>query len=222
MFSDLLKWGGRRPSRTSGPGDLPPPKGGDQVVPTKGLPKFLTAVANQSDPVVIDLGPVIGSNVGFLGDRLGCKLFIEDLVTELDRNIKARNLDALAPALVARLQRDDASVDGVLCWDFFDFLPKPVAQAVAREIVRILRPGGIVMGFFSTVAVERAPFTKYEIVDDRTLRHRHHPGAGGPKSPLQNRDIIKMFEGLAVVESFLLKNNTREILLKKRPQAAPE
>jgi hypothetical protein len=80
----------------------------------------------------------------------------------------------------------------------------------------MLRPGGAVMGFFSSASVERAPFTKYEIVDDQTLRHRHHPGAGGPKYPLANRDIIKMFDGLTVSESFLLTSNTREILLRKR------
>ena len=60
-------------------------------------------------------------------------------------------------------------------------------------------------------------FTKYEIVEESSsLRHRYHPGTGGPKYVLQNRDIIKMFEGLFVSESFLLKSNTREILLRKR------
>ena len=65
--------------------------------------------------------------------------------------------------------------------------------------------------------VDRAAFTKYEIVEESSsLRHRHHPGTGGPKFVLQNRDIIKMFDGLTVSESFLLKSNTREILLRKR------
>jgi predicted SAM-dependent methyltransferase len=216
MLSDLLKWGKRSPG-ASDPGDIRPPKGGDQVVPTKAFPKFLSAVSNQADPtIVIDLGPVIGGNVAFLGERLGCKLFIEDLVTELDRHMKAGTLDAVPAALAARLGRDDASVDGVLCWDLFDFLPKTAAQTVAKEIVRILKPGGAVMGFFSSAAVPRAPFTKFEIVDEQNLRHKHHPGAGGPKQPHQNRDILKMFDGLAVAESFLLKNNTREILLRKK------
>jgi hypothetical protein len=31
-----------------------------------------------------------------------------------------------------------------------------------------------------------------------------------------NRDIIRMFEGLLVSDSFLLKINTREILFRKR------
>jgi hypothetical protein len=105
----------------------------------------------------------------------------------------------------------------VLCWDIFDFLEPAAAKALAREIVRVLKPGGAVMGFFCTKAVERAPFSKYEIIEESaSLRHRHHAGAGGPKFVLQNRDIIKMFEGLTVAESFLLKSNTREMLLRRR------
>ena len=167
--------------------------------------------------MVIDFGPVIGGNVGFLGERLGCKLVIEDLLTELDRHKKANTMAAFPGAVDLRLgQREDQSVDGILCWDLFDFLDKASAQVLARQIVRLLRSGGAVMGFFCTAAAERAPFTKFEIVDDNSLRHRHHPGIGGAKTSLPNRDIIRMFDGLVVAESFLLKNSTREILLRKR------
>lgn len=214
MLSDLLKWG--KGSKTD-PADIAPPKGADPVVVSKGFSKFLTAVKNQPEPsVVIDFGPVIGSNVEFLGDRLGCKLFIEDLITELDRHKKAGTMDALPADLAARLRQDEASVDGVLCWDFFDFLDKPTAQVLARQIVRSVRPGGAVLGLFCTVPAERAPFSKFEIIDEQSLRHRHHPGVGGAKVPQPNRDIIKMFDGLVVAESFLLKNSVREILLRKR------
>jgi hypothetical protein len=212
MLSDLLKWGKRGDAA-----DIAPPKGAEVVVSSKAFPKFLAAVKNQPEPsIVLDFGPVIGGNVAFLGERLGCKLLIEDLVSELDRHKKAGTMDGLAAAMDARLRNDDASVDGVLCWDFFDFLDKTSAQALAKQISRVLRPGGAVMGFFCSTAVERAPFTKYEIIDEGSLRHKHHPGAGGQKYPLQNRDIIKMFDGLTVAESFLLKSNTREILLRKK------
>ena len=72
------------------------------------------------------------------------------------------------------------------------------------------------MGFFCSSCVERSAFTKFKIVDAQTLRHRYHPGVGGPKVMLPNRDIIKMFDGLFVSESFLLKSNTREMLLRKK------
>ena len=218
-ISDLLKFGAKRPDgpAPTAAGDAPAPKGPEPVVPSKALPKFISALTGRDAPVLIDFGPVIGTNVAFLGERLGCKLVIEELAAEIDRQTRAGTRDALPATLTARFSQEDATVDGVLCWDIFDFVEAPVARALAREIVRVLRPGGAVMGFFCTKSVERAAFTKYEIIEESgSLRHRHHPGTGGPKFVLQNRDIIKMFEGLFVSESFLLKNNTREMLLRKR------
>ena len=217
MLSDLLKWGGKRPDH-AGPvrADAPPPKGDEPVVSSKAFPKFLKSLTHQSSPVLLDFGPVIGTNVAFFGEHLGCKLFIEDLVAEFERHARAGTMESLPAALASRFTHGDASVDGVLCWDFFDYLDKASAQALARQVVRMLRPGGAVMGFFCTSSVGHAAFTKYEIVDDQSLRHRHHPGVGGDKHALLNRDIIKMFEGLLVSDSFLLKNNTREILLRRK------
>jgi hypothetical protein len=218
MLSDILRWGGKRPGQSDPPDSASATRGGDTLVPSKALPKFLSAIAHQSDsPVLIDLGPVIGANVSFFGEQLGCKLFIEDLFADYDRHARAGTLDEMAPAMEKRFRHDDSSVDGILCWDVFDYLPKAAAQALARQIVRMLRPGGSVLGFFcSTAAPVKAPFTKYEIADEKSLRHRPHAGAGGAKHVLLNRDIIKMFDGLVVSDSFLLKSNTREILLKRR------
>jgi hypothetical protein len=218
-ISDLLKFGGKRPEEPTPPvvADAPVPKGPETVVASKALPKFIGALQHHDSPVVVDFGPVIGTNVAFFGEQLGCKLFIEDLATEIDKHTRAGSRDTLAESLVKRFGQEDASVDGVLCWDIFDFLEPAAAKAVAQQVVRVLRPGGAVMGFFCTKTVDRAPFTKFEIVEaSQSLRHRHHPGTGGPKFVLQNRDIIKMFDGLFVSESFLLKSNTREILLRKR------
>jgi hypothetical protein len=218
MLSDILRWGGKRPGQPDPPGNAPAARGGDTLVPSKALPKFLSAISHQSEsPVLIDLGPVIGANVSFFGEQLGCKLFIEDLFADYDRHSRAGTLDDMATAMDKRFRHEDGSVDGILCWDVFDYLPKAASQALAKQVVRMLRPGGSVMGFFcSTAAPVKAPFTKYEIADEKSLRHRPHAGIGGAKHVLLNRDIIKMFEGLVVSDSFLLKSNTREILLKRR------
>ena len=71
------------------------------------------------------------------------------------------------------------------------------------------------MALFCTSSVERSGYTKYEIVDEKNLRYRQHPGTGGTRHALQNRDITRMFEGLTVADSFLLKNNTREMLFRR-------
>jgi hypothetical protein len=211
MLADLLKWSVRRPD----PGPLvgrPVPHEDEPVIGSKAFPRFLTMLARRPAPVLLDFGPVIGGNVEFFGDRLGCKLFIEDVFADIDRHTRAGTLAALSAGLASR--HEDASVDGVLCWDCFDFLDRAPAQALAREIVRLVRPGGVVMGLFCTSSVGGG-YTKYEIADEKSLRHRPHPGGGGARRALPNRDIIRMFEGLTVSESFLLKNNTREMLLRR-------
>ena len=218
-ISDLLKFGGKRPGDApgGGVGDAPAPKGPEPVIPSKALPKFISALSHHEAPVLVDFGPVIGTNVAFFGEHLGCKLHIEDLATEIDKHTRGGTRETLPEALAKRFTQADKSVDGVLCWDIFDFLEPAASKALAREIVRVLRPGGAVMGFFCTKPIDKSPFTKYEILEESSsLRHRHHQGTGGPKFVLQNRDIIKMFDGLFVAESFLLKSNTREMLLRKR------
>ena len=47
------------------------------------------------------------------------------------------------------------------------------------------------------------------------LKHRPYPAARGRQAILLNRDIIRLFAGLRVSDSFLLKNNLREILFRK-------
>ena len=102
MLSDLLRWGGKRPGQpdTPGPGEAAAPRGGEPVVPSKAFPKFLAAIATQpAPPLLLDFGPVIGPNVSFFGEQLGCKLFIEDLFADYDRHARGGTLEAL-PGLV--------------------------------------------------------------------------------------------------------------------------
>ena len=44
--------------------------------------------------VLLDLGAVVGSNVSFFGEQLGCKIFVEDIYKELDRYAREDKLDA--------------------------------------------------------------------------------------------------------------------------------
>ena len=217
MFSDLLRWGTRasrpRPLRRS----RRLPKGVETVITSKGLPKFLSALSGQPSPAaVIDFGPVIGSNVAYLGERLGCKLFIEDLTSELSRHLKAGTMEALPEAVQLRLQprRGERRRDPVL--GLFRF-PEKTGGAEASQDTwwTCCAPAARSWATSRISDVERSNFMKYEIVDDQSMRHRQHVGSGA-RHAHPNREIIRMFEGLTVAESFLLKNNSREILLRKK------
>jgi hypothetical protein len=79
----------------------------------------------------------------------------------------------------------------------------------------VLRPEGTLLGFFGTAQPRDSRYTKYIIVDDVSLKHRPYQAARGRQAILLNRDIIRLFSGLRVSDSFLLQNNNREILFRK-------
>jgi hypothetical protein len=191
---------------------------------TKVLAKFIASLTGRPSPVLLDLGTVTGSNVTFFGERLGCKIIVEDLSKDIDRAVSEKTLAQLPAHFLKRFSQPDASVDGVLCWDLLDYLDKPSATAVASQIVRILKPEGVVLAFFNThEPKDQAPavYTKHVVVDQSSLQYRPYPAARGKQKPFQNRDIQRMFEPLRVTEQFLLKSHMREMLLRKPTPAAP-
>ena len=187
----------------------------DPVFATKALRKLLTSLVSRELPVLLDLGPVVGSNVSFFGEQLGCKIFVEDIFADLDRHVREGNVDTLPGFLQTRFLQADSTVDGILCWDLIDYLDRAAAQALAAQLTRVLRPEGALLGFFGTAKPRDARYTKYIIVDEVNLKHRSYQAARGRQAILLNRDIIRLFGGLRVSESFLLQNNLREILFRK-------
>jgi hypothetical protein len=191
------------------------PSDDDPVFATKALRKFLSCLTSRESPVLVDLGPVVGSNVSFFGEQLGCKIFVEDLFADVDRHVRAGTLEALPEFLKKRFPQESGSVDGILCWDLIDYLDRAAAQELAGELTRVLRPEGALLGFFGTAQTREARYTKFIIADEVNLKHRSYEAARGRQAILLNRDIIKLFAGLRVSDSFLLKNNLREILFRK-------
>jgi hypothetical protein len=214
----LFGWGRRAEKEPEAAESATP----ERTVPTKAFARFLHALSLRDSPVVLDLGPIVGGNVNFLGERLGCKYLVEDLYQNIESHVTTRNPPDLAAFFEKRFPQADASVDGVLCWDVLDYLDKASAQVVARQMTRILKPGGAVFGFFSTVASTEKEYTRYLIVNDTTLKHRTAPGSRARQQVYANRDINRLFEGLTVSDSFLLLTKTREIVFRKPDQKAAD
>jgi hypothetical protein len=187
----------------------------DPVFSTKALRKFLSCLTSRESPVLLDLGPVVGSNVSFFGEQLGCKIFVENVYADLDRHVKDGKLETFPDYLSTRFSEESGTVDGILCWDVIDYLDRSAAQVLANELTRMLRPEGALLGFFGTAQARDTRYTKYIIVDEVNLKHRHYPAARGRQSILLNRDIIRLFPQLRVSDSFLLQNNLREVLFRK-------
>jgi hypothetical protein len=188
------------------PGDL---------VTSRVLATFLSVVSSRPAAELVDLGPAIGANVAFLGERIGCKIHVEDLYAELDRHAQAGTLERFTELLGERFAGFDERIDAVLCWDVFDYLAPAAAGALAGRLVRALRPGGALLAFFGAGALGERGYTRYVIEDETHFRCRASYAGCGRQQVLQNRDIQRLFTGLDLFDSLLLKSGVREVLFKK-------
>ena len=191
------------------------------VHPTKVLARFIAGLSSRSQPVLLDLGPVVGTNVSFFGEQLGCKIIVEDLSKDIDRHVRDGLLDQLPAFLMKRFPQESGSIDGILCWDVFDYLDKKSTKPLADQLIRMLRPDGVLLAFFGTAEPQpgnRPEYTRHVVVDKANLQHRPYAAARSKQRPLPNRDIQRLFEPLRIIEQFLLKTNLREVLFRKPPE----
>lgn len=185
--------------------------------PTRGLPRFVSALSGREHPALLDLGPVVGANVTFFGEQLGCKIFVEDLSKDFDSHVRADRVHDLPEFFGTRFPQEAATFDGIICWDVFDYLDRQAGQALAQQLVRLLRPEGVLFGFFnhSEVLSSTPIYTRHAVLDQRTLEYRPYGGARGKQRPFPNREIQRMFAPLTITDQFLQKTNVREIVLRK-------
>ena len=212
----LSRLGSARQSDGPRPDADPPPTPDDgTVVTSKGLQKFLSHLGTRPAPVLLDLGPVVGSNVTFFGEHLNCKFVVEDLFADLERHARGGQPGELPAFLSQRLTLEAGTVDGVLVWDLYDYLDRPSAQALATMLVRLLRPDGALLGFFGNANRAGSGCTRFIVLDESHVRQRARASVLTRQASLQNRDIIKMFDGLRVSDAFLLQTGRREMLFRK-------
>jgi hypothetical protein len=210
----LFNWNARKSDAAAAP--APVAAAEPSITPSKVLPKFLAALSHTPSPVLVDVGGVVGANVAFFGERLSCRLVVEDLVALVEAHARRPAGDGLSSALLKQLAPlEPESVDGVMCWDLFDYLDRATSQALAKRIVGLLKKGGVLHGFFGTAPAELTHYTRFIVQGPTGFRQRPYPATPTRRNVLQNRDISKIFDGLLVAESVLLKSGTRETLLRK-------
>lgn len=193
------------------------------VNPTKALARFLAGLGTREQPVLLDLGPVVGSNVTFFGEEVDCKILVEDLSKDIDQHVNQAKLAELPAFFDKRFPQDAETVNGILCWDIFDYLERAAAERLAHQLTRVLRPGGVLLAFFSTADPQSAiqpTYTRHVVIDRAHLEYRPYRAARAKQRPRLNRDIQRLFEPLRVTENYLLKIHLREVLFRKAAETA--
>lgn len=174
------------------------------------LANFVNALRKRPEPIVVELGPATEGNVAFLGEHVACRIFVEDLLEKLPLG------DAEHDVVPAPLEYGNESVDGILCWDIFDYLSPSAGQELADDLARILRPGGALLLYHRTESMLDPRRVKYEIVDEESLRWRVcNDAVPRPSRVLQSREVAKMFRSLNIAGAIRLKSQMREVMFRK-------
>ncbi len=214
VASLLFKWGNRGVQAPAE--DLSVADAAGTTAVSKVLPRFLSSLSLRASPVLLDLGPVVGSNISFFGDQLSCKIHVADLYAEVEAHARKASRDGLTGSMNVRMGgHETESIDGILCRDLFDFLDRPSGQWLAARLTSLLRPGGVLYGFFGATQANLTSYTRFVVEATNTLRLRPLPATTTARTVWTTRDINRMFEGLTVAESVLLKTSTRETLFRK-------
>jgi SAM-dependent methyltransferase len=185
-----------------------------------GFHEFIRFIAKPEGQVVLDLGATSPANLHFI-TGLGHRAYNEDLL-----------LAACNPGLLVETGEEGEKridtvrffsenlgyeadlFDAVLLWDLADYLPEELVKPVIERLHRVMKPKGILFGFFHTKdAGPEVPYFRFNIVSPDTLELRQ----GSPQLRLQrvfnNRHIENLFHGYNSLKFFLGRDNMREVLV---------
>jgi SAM-dependent methyltransferase len=184
-----------------------------------GFHEFLRFIAKPEGQVVLDLGATSPANLQFL-TGLGHRAYNEDLL------LAASDPELLIATgeegekrfdtnrfLAENLNYDPELFDAVLFWDMADYLPEPLVKPVIERLHRVMKPKGVLFGFFHTRdAGPEVPFFRFNIAAPDSLQLR-----AGPHYRLQrvfnNRHIENLFYQYNSIKFFLGRDNIREVLV---------
>lgn len=189
---------------------------------SSGFDQFCTILQSYENLSILDMSGASQANISFI-TGMGHRISSDDVIGTM---VECFGKDFLASQQAAsNAQRfldksfmfPEASFDGVLVWDAFQFLTSPLIEQAINQLFRILRPGAHLLLFFS--AQEKAtgiPVYNYRIQDRKTLLQIPRAGTTEQRGQyFNNRRVEKLFERASSIKFFLTRDHLREVIVRR-------
>ncbi len=187
---------------------------------SSGLEQFFASFPPHESQSILDMSGASQANIMFI-TGLGHRLSSDDVIGTMEQCFGRNFLEGqqseenVEKFLQQTLKFDDHAFDGVLVWDTLQFLRAPLIDRVIAELLRIVRPGGLLLVFFN--ADERAstlPLYNYRIQEQKSLVQVPR-GSQQPGQYFQNRTVEKLFEKASSLKFFLTRDSLREVIVRR-------
>lgn len=187
---------------------------------SSGFDQFCGFLRSAEGLSVLDMSGASQANITFI-TSLGHRISSDDIVGTMQQCFGADFLDNQQAASNAQrfieqtLTFPDESFDGALVWDALQFLVSPVLEDTVAQLLRVMRPGGLMLLFFNAdEKATRTPVYNYRIQDQKTLLQT--PRSGYQRSQhFNNRMLERLFERAASVKFFLTRDHLREMIVRR-------
>ena len=207
---------------TTGAPTKPSPKDAPPTLTrhSSGFDQFCGFLRSTEGLSILDMSGASQANITFI-TSLGHRISSDDIVGTMQQCFGADFLDNQQAASNAQrfieqtLTFPDESFDGALVWDALQFLVSPVLEDTVEQLLRVMRPGGMILLFFNAdEKATRTPVYNYRIQDQKTLLQT--PRGGYQRSQhFNNRTLERLFERAASVKFFLTRDHLREMIVRR-------
>lgn len=187
---------------------------------SSGFNQFCSALESTEGLSILDMSGVSQANISFVTE-LGHRISSDDIIGTMQQQFGADWLEGQQAASAAQrfleqtLTFPDATFDGALVWDALQFLASPVLEEVVKQLLRVMRPGGLMLVFFNAdEKAVRIPVYNYRIQDSKTIMQA--PRGGYQQCQyFNNRMLEKLFEPASSLKFFLTRDHLREVIVRR-------
>jgi len=187
---------------------------------SSGFEQFSAMLQNGEGLSILDMSGASQANISFI-TSLGHRISTDDILGTMDQCFAADYLENQKVASKAQRFMDqtltfpDESFDGALVWDTLQFLVSPLLDQVVAQLLRVMRPGGLMLVFFrADEKSTRIPMYNYRIQDPRTLFVSPRGGYQNVQF-FHNRLLEKLFHNAGSMKFFLTRDHLRELIVRR-------
>jgi hypothetical protein len=187
---------------------------------SSGFEQFQGLLKGTENLSILDLSGASQANISFITEA-GHRISSDDIVGAMldafgEQFDDSQQTGAKAARFLEQtLAFPPESFDGALVWDAFQFLAPPLINQTVDRLLRIMRPGGLILAFFNAnEKIKEIPLYSYRIKDSKTLLQVPR-GLPQHVQNFNNRMIEKLFESASSVKLFLTRDNLREVIVRR-------